>query len=84
MSTLQLAFQKLFSQLSSCPLADQIDPAAGRAQEERLDFLRRVYARNRRAPEWPFGVGALLKLLALQVVPLAGLAAAMVSFVLQR
>lgn len=59
--------------------AERLDLAEGRAQEEKLDFLRRVYLRNRRAPVWPFNTATLLILLALQLVPLAGLTAALLT-----
>lgn len=59
--------------------AERLDLAEGRAQEEKLDFLRRVYLRNRRAPVWPFNIASLLILFALQLVPLAGLAAALLT-----
>ncbi|MBI3362168.1 MAG: hypothetical protein HY023_13780, partial [Chloroflexi bacterium] len=57
---------------------ERLDPAEGRAQEEKLEFLRRVYARNRRVPVWPFTAVTLLELLALQLVPLAGIIAALI------
>ncbi|MBI3359546.1 MAG: hypothetical protein HY023_00360 [Chloroflexi bacterium] len=58
--------------------AERLDPAEGRAQEEKLEFLRRVYARNRRVPVWPFNAVTLLELLALQLVPLAGIIAVLI------
>ena len=61
--------------------AERLEPAEGRAQEEKLDFLRRVHTRNRRVPVWPFDARSLLILLALQLVPLAGLAAAVVTLI---
>ncbi len=64
--------------------AEQLDPAEGRAQDDRLEFLRRVYARNRRAPAWPLPGSALIKLFVLQLVPLAGLGVAIVTSLLGR
>jgi hypothetical protein len=64
--------------------AEQLDPAEGRAQDDRLEFLRRVYARNRNAPAWPVPGWALAKVFALQLVPLAGLVVAIVTSLIGR
>jgi hypothetical protein len=64
--------------------AENLDPAQGRALDDRLEFLRRVYARNQRATAWAVPGATLVKAMTLQVVTVGGLAAAILTTVLGR
>jgi hypothetical protein len=70
-------------QLSSRLLvsANGLAPQEGTSIEEKIEFLKRVYARNSQIPTWPYRSTHIWGLISTQVVPTLGVISSIVGFI---
>lgn len=61
--------------------ANDLEPQQGVSLEEKIDFLKRVYARNSQIPTWPYKGTHLWGLVSTQVVPAVGVISSIVGLV---
>lgn len=70
-------------QLSSRLLisANGLAPQEGTSIEEKIEFLKRVYARNGQIPTWPYRSTHIWGLISTQVIPSLGVISSIVGFI---
>ncbi len=61
--------------------ANSLVPQRGTSLEEKIEFLKRVYARNSQIPTWPYKNAHLWGLLSTQVVPSLGVISSVIGFI---
>jgi len=61
--------------------ANDLAPQRGTSLEEKIEFLKRVYARNSQIPTWPYKSTHLWGLISTQVVPSLGVISSLVGIV---
>jgi len=61
--------------------AEKLDPEQGKVLEEKMEFLKRVYARHSQIPTWPYRNAHLRGLISTQIVPTIGVISTVVNFV---
>ena len=70
-------------QLSSKLLvnANSLNPQEGISVEEKIEFLKRVHARNSRIPTWPYGSTHIWGLISTQIIPSIGVISSIVGLI---
>jgi len=70
-------------QLSSGLLtkANSLAPQQGTSLEEKIEFLKRVYARNSQIPTWPYRSTHIWGLISTQIVPALGVISSIIGFI---
>jgi hypothetical protein len=70
-------------QLSSKLLIDanRLAPQEGTSVEEKIEFLKRVYAHNSQIPTWPYRSTHIWGLISTQIVPSLGVISSIVGFI---
>jgi len=61
--------------------ANGLAPEEGTSMEEKIEFLKRVYARNSQIPTWPYRSTHIWGLISTQVVPSLGIISSILGFV---
>jgi hypothetical protein len=62
--------------------ANSLAPKQGSSLEGKIEFLKRVYARNSQIPTWPYRSTHLWGLISTQVVPSIGVVSSVVGFLI--
>jgi hypothetical protein len=70
-------------QLSSSLLkkANDLAPQQGTPLEEKIEFLKRVYARNSQIPTWPYRSTHVWGLISTQIIPSLGVISSIIGFI---
>ena len=61
--------------------ANGLAPQEGTSVEEKIEFLKRVYARNSQIPTWPYRSTHIWGLISTQVVPSLGIISSIIGFI---